>query len=49
MTAEGDDLRNPSRIVRYVPYGKMRRDEDDNCIGPFLLHLRDAQSMITCL
>lgn len=34
MTAEGDDLPNPSRIVRYVPYGKMRRDEDDNYIGP---------------
>lgn len=35
MTAKGDELPNPSRIVRYVPYGKMRRDEDDNFLGPF--------------
>lgn len=35
MTADGDNLPNPSRIVRYVPYGKMRKDEDDNYIGPF--------------
>jgi hypothetical protein len=34
LTAEGDNLPNPSRIVRYVGYGKMRRDEDDNFIGP---------------
>jgi len=34
LTAEGDDLPNPSRVVRYVPYGKMRKDEDDNFLGP---------------
>ncbi|HEU0222054.1 MAG TPA: hypothetical protein VFR34_07580, partial [Paracoccaceae bacterium] len=34
LTAKGNDLPNPSRVVRYVPYGKMRRDEDDNYIGP---------------
>ncbi len=35
LTADGDDLPNPSRVVRYVPYGKMRRDGDsDICLGP---------------
>lgn len=34
MKADGDDLPNPSRVVRYVPYGKMRKDEDDNFLGP---------------
>lgn len=35
MTADGDDLPGPSRVVRYVPYGRMRKDEDDNFLGPY--------------
>lgn len=34
MTADGDNLPNPSHVVRYVPYGKMRKDGDDVVIGP---------------
>ena len=34
MTADNEDLPNTSRVVRYVPYGRMRRDEDDNYLGP---------------
>lgn len=34
MTASGDDLPVPSRLVRYVPFGRMRRDGDDNYLGP---------------
>ncbi|UWR30185.1 hypothetical protein K3758_01165 [Sulfitobacter sp. W002] len=34
MTAESEELPEQSRVVRYVPYGRMRRDEDDNFIGP---------------
>lgn len=34
MTFEGDDLPNSGRVIRYVPYAKMRRDEDDNFLGP---------------
>ena len=34
MTAEGDDLPNPCRVPRYVSYGRMRKDEDDNFLGP---------------
>ena len=34
MTADGDDLPNPSRVVRYVPFGRMDKDEDDNCLRP---------------
>ena len=30
MVTEGDDLPIPSRVVRYVPSGRMRRDPDDN-------------------
>lgn len=34
MTSEGDDLPDPSRVVRLVSYGRMRRDADDNNLGP---------------
>ncbi len=34
MTARGDELPNPSRVVRYVPFGRMRRDDFENCLGP---------------
>ncbi len=30
LTSEGDDLPNGSRVVRYVPYGKMVRDPEDD-------------------
>lgn len=35
MTADGDDLPNPSRVVRYVPYSRMEKDEDDNFLRPY--------------
>lgn len=34
MTADGDDLPNPSKVVRLVSYARMRRDADDNTFGP---------------
>ena len=34
MVAEGEDLPSPGRLVRNVSYGKMRKDENDNFIGP---------------
>ena len=36
MVAKGDDLPIPSRVVRYVPSGRMRKHEDDDNIifGP---------------
>ena len=34
MTTDGDDLPNPSKVVRYVPFARMRRDADDNYLGP---------------
>lgn len=34
MTSRGDDLPNPSRVLRFVPYGRMLRDAEDNFIGP---------------
>lgn len=34
MISEGDELPNPSRIVRYVGFNKMFKDEDENIFGP---------------
>ena len=34
MINRGDNLPNPSSVVRYIGYAKMRRDEDDNLLGP---------------
>lgn len=35
MTVDGNDIPDLSRVVRYVPYGKMRKDEHDNFLGPY--------------
>lgn len=36
MTADGDDLPNPSRVVRDVPYSRMERDsETDEYLRPY--------------
>lgn len=34
MTADGDDLPNDSRVVRFVAYGRMEKDENDNFLRP---------------
>lgn len=34
MVSNGDQLPNPSKVVRYVGFAKMFRDEDDNVLGP---------------
>lgn len=34
MITKGDDLSNSSTVVREVPYGRMRKDENDNFLGP---------------
>ena len=35
MISDGDDLPNPSILVRYVGFNKMRKDENDNIISPY--------------
>ncbi|SEK85884.1 hypothetical protein SAMN05443999_102415 [Roseovarius azorensis] len=35
MTADGDDIPMPSRVVRYVPFGRMDKDEHDNFLRPY--------------
>lgn len=34
LVSSGDDLPNPSTVVRYVGYARMARDEDENILGP---------------
>jgi hypothetical protein len=34
LTVNGDDLPDGSRVVRYVPYGRMEKDENDNFLRP---------------
>jgi len=35
LTANGDDLPNNSRVVRYVPYARMEKDENDQLLRPY--------------
>lgn len=34
MVSEGDDLPNPSNVVRYAGFGQMEKDKDDSVFGP---------------
>lgn len=49
MVAEGEDLPSPGRLVRYVSYGKMRKDENDNFFGPeaSAFALRNSESYLS--
>ena len=35
LTADGDDLPNPGRVVRYVPFNRMEKDNDGNFLRPY--------------
>lgn len=35
MTANGDDIPYDSRVVRYVPFGRMEKDENDQLLRPY--------------
>ena len=34
MVSEGDELPNPSNVVRYAGFGKMAKDKDETVSGP---------------
>lgn len=34
MISDGDELPNPSRVVRFAGFNKMFKDADDNVVGP---------------
>jgi hypothetical protein len=42
-------LRDEERVVRYVPWGKLRRDEDDNVLGslPAAFALREDEEYLS--
>lgn len=50
MTSRGDDLPNPTRVLRFVPYGRMLRDPDDDrfiCPAPEAFRPRPGEDYLS--